>query len=100
MSQAAALNPRQEFRGRLVLVGFGCIGQGVLPLLLRHISMQPDQMLVISPSEAGMAVARQLGVPCLLTGLSRRREALMQWRTAGGSPQACTALLHWGFVSA
>ena len=25
------------FHGRLVIIGFGCIGQGVLPLLLRHI---------------------------------------------------------------
>jgi homospermidine synthase len=25
------------FRGKLVMVGFGCIGQAILPLLLRHI---------------------------------------------------------------
>ena len=27
------------FRGRLVMLGFGSIGQGVLPLILRHIDM-------------------------------------------------------------
>lgn len=29
------------FQGRLVLLGGGAIGQAVLPLLLRHISMAP-----------------------------------------------------------
>lgn len=24
------------FSGRITMLGFGCIGQGVLPLLLRH----------------------------------------------------------------
>ena len=27
------------FDGRLVMLGFGSIGQGVLPLILRHIDM-------------------------------------------------------------
>ena len=32
------------FDGRLVMLGFGSIGQGVLPLILRHIDMpaRPD----------------------------------------------------------
>ncbi len=29
------------FPGRLVIVGFGSIGQGVLPLLLRHLEIEP-----------------------------------------------------------
>jgi homospermidine synthase len=38
-----------RFGGRLVMVGFGCIGQATLPLLLRHIEMRPDQLVVIEP---------------------------------------------------
>ena len=53
------------FRGRLVMVGFGCIGQATLPLLLRHIDMQPSQVLVVEPDEAAIALARSRGVPCL-----------------------------------
>jgi threonine dehydrogenase-like Zn-dependent dehydrogenase len=33
---------------RLVVLGFGAIGQGVLPLLYRHIDMKPDQVVIIS----------------------------------------------------
>ena len=54
-----------EFAGRLVMIGFGCIGQGVLPLLLRHIDMQPQQMLIVSPEESDRAIAAEYGVAYL-----------------------------------
>jgi len=53
------------FSGRLVMVGFGCIGQAALPLLLRHIDMQPAQVLVVEPDAAAVALARAHGVGCL-----------------------------------
>jgi len=55
-------NKEHAFAGRLVMVGFGCIGQGVLPLLLRHIEMQPRQMLIVAPGDEGDAVAQSYGV--------------------------------------
>lgn len=61
----SAFNPEHAFRGRRVMVGFGCIGQGVLPLPLRHFEVRPDQVLVIAPGESGRDVARECGVPCL-----------------------------------
>ena len=51
------------FGGRLMLLGFGCIGQGVLPLLLRHIDMRPDQILIVKPNAVGLDLAREYGVP-------------------------------------
>jgi homospermidine synthase len=51
-----------RFTGRLVMVGFGCIGQGVLPLLLRHIDMGPDQITLISADTDGADIARAYGV--------------------------------------
>ena len=30
------------FTGRIVMIGFGSIGQGVLPLILRHIDIEPE----------------------------------------------------------
>ena len=58
-----------EFAGRLVMLGFGCIGQATLPLLLRHIAMRPDQVLVVKPSDRDLEVARACGVPSLVTPL-------------------------------
>jgi homospermidine synthase len=43
------------FGGRMVLIGFGSIGQGVLPLILRHIAIKPSQITVISAEDRGGA---------------------------------------------
>lgn len=55
-----------RFDGRLVMLGFGSIGQGVLPLLLRHIDMRPQQILIVKPSAKELESANALGVPHLL----------------------------------
>ncbi|WP_114394454.1 homospermidine synthase [Oleisolibacter albus] len=39
--------------GRLVMVGFGSIGQGVLPLILRHIDIKPEQITIVTADERG-----------------------------------------------
>ena len=44
------------------MVGFGCIGQGVLPLLLRHLAIRPQQVHVLSHTGQGQAVAQSFGV--------------------------------------
>lgn len=55
----------QRFSGRLVMLGFGCVGQGVLPLLLRHLDIKPKQLLIISPDYWGEALAREHGIALL-----------------------------------
>lgn len=48
--------------GRLVMLGFGSIGQSVLPLLLSHLGLAGEQVQVISRSPDKSGVARQLGI--------------------------------------
>ncbi|MCQ4348233.1 saccharopine dehydrogenase NADP-binding domain-containing protein [Pseudomonas stutzeri] len=55
-------HPRQAFAGRLVLLGFGCIGQGVLPLLLRHIALAPAQIVILAADAGGLEQAVQAGI--------------------------------------
>ncbi|HEY0857001.1 MAG TPA: saccharopine dehydrogenase NADP-binding domain-containing protein [Albitalea sp.] len=59
------------FDGRMVMLGFGSIGQGVLPLLLRHIEMRPEQILIVKPSANGLESANAQGVPHLLSPLDK-----------------------------
>ncbi len=59
------------FPGRLVIVGFGSIGQGVLPLLLRHIEIRPDQITIITAEPRGNQVAAEYGVRFVETALTR-----------------------------
>lgn len=49
------------FDGRIVMLGFGSIGQAVLPLLLRHIAMRADRIEIVKPSERGLEAAREYG---------------------------------------
>jgi len=51
-----------SFAGNLVIVGFGSIGQGVLPLILRHIDMSTDRITIITAEERGHDEADEYGV--------------------------------------
>jgi homospermidine synthase len=55
----------------MVIVGFGSIGQGVLPLILRHIAMTPRQITVVTAEELGHAEADALGVTFVVAPLTR-----------------------------
>ncbi len=59
------------FPGRVVMVGFGSIGQGALPLLLRHIGIKPSQITIVTAGEQGRAEAEEYGVKFMLAPLTR-----------------------------
>jgi homospermidine synthase len=60
-----------KFGGRILIVGFGSIGSGVLPLLLRHIDMPAANIAIITAEEHGRAQAAQYGVRFMLEPLTR-----------------------------
>jgi homospermidine synthase len=49
--------------GAVVMIGFGSIGRGTLPLLERHIDYDREQFLVIEPDEKACADLRARGIP-------------------------------------
>lgn len=57
--------------GRLVIVGFGSIGQGVLPLILRHIDIAPERITIVTAEPRGRAVAAEYGARFVETALTR-----------------------------
>lgn len=57
-----AFRKELAFAGRIVMVGFGSIGQGTLPLLLRHIDLKPEQITIVTGDENGRGVAAEYGV--------------------------------------
>jgi homospermidine synthase len=58
------------FPGRLVIVGFGSIGQGVLPLLLRHLEIAADRITIITAEPRGHDVAAEYGIRFIETALT------------------------------
>ena len=64
-------NKHVGFAGRLVILGFGSIGQGVLPLILRHIDMPRENIVIVTAEERGREVAAELGVRFVLEPITR-----------------------------
>ncbi|HWA79586.1 MAG TPA: saccharopine dehydrogenase C-terminal domain-containing protein [Acetobacteraceae bacterium] len=62
---------RIPFAGRLVMLGCGSIGQGVLPLILRHIDMPRERIHILTADQRGQDVARECGVAITLAPLTR-----------------------------
>src|SRR5215469_6331820 len=60
-----------EFPGRILIVGFGSIGQGVLPLILRHIGIAPERITILTAHERGFQEAQDLGIKIIKEPLTR-----------------------------
>ncbi len=60
-----------DFPGRVVMIGFGSIGQGVLPLILRHIGITPDRITIVTADEAGLGEAKDYGIKFMINPLTR-----------------------------
>jgi len=60
-----------QFPGRLVFVGFGSIGQGVLPLVLRHIGIKPERITIVTADESGKREAAEYGIKFVVNPLTR-----------------------------
>src|SRR3712207_5887823 len=60
-----------SFSGRLVMLGCGSIGQGVLPLILRHIDMPKERITVVTADARGREVAAEYGVPFVEEPITR-----------------------------
>src|SRR5258705_3662533 len=60
-----------KFAGRLVIVGFGSIGQGVLPLLLRHVDMTEERITIVTAEPRGAEIAKEYGVRFVVAPLTR-----------------------------
>jgi homospermidine synthase len=60
-----------KFEGRLVIVGFGSVGQGSLPLLLRHIDMPKDRIVIVNGDDRGRQEAEHFGIKFVVKALTR-----------------------------
>ncbi len=58
------------FSGRLLIVGFGSIGQGFLPLVLRHIDVPRNRITILTADPAGQAEAEEYGIDFVIRPLS------------------------------
>jgi homospermidine synthase len=55
-------NIHARIDGPLVMIGFGSIGKGSLPLILRHLDVARDRIVIIDPDDSGRGIAEFAGI--------------------------------------
>ncbi|WP_342360626.1 homospermidine synthase [Terrarubrum flagellatum] len=80
--------------GPIVMIGFGSIGKGTLPLIERHFKYDPKRFVVIDPDDSDRAILDKHGVAFLHQAVTREnyRELLKPLLTKGGGQGFCVNL--------
>ncbi len=80
--------------GSIVLIGFGSIGRGILPLMERHIDFDPKRLVVIDPSDAHRALLDERGIRFIHQAVTpgNYRELLAPLLTEGDGQGFCINL--------
>lgn len=80
-----------EITGPIVIVGFGSIGKGCLPLIEKHFQYDSKRMVVIDPSDKDRKILDQRGIKFLHMGLTAENyvEVLTPLLTEGGERFLC-----------
>lgn len=60
-----------KFPGKIIMVGFGSIGQGILPLILRHIGTSAERITIVTAEDSGSKEAKEFGVKFTQSALTR-----------------------------
>jgi len=76
------------WNGPIVMIGFGSIGRGTLPLILRHIKCNPQQITVIDPDASRSQLAEKQGATFINAAITAKnhRQVLKPLLTAGPGP--------------
>lgn len=83
-----------EIAGPLVMIGFGSIGRGALPLIERHFRFDRSRMVVIDPRDDDRKLLDDRGIRFLQEAVTRDnyRELLTPLLTAGSGQGFCVNL--------
>lgn len=83
-----------EITGPVVMIGFGSIGRGTLPLLERHFKFDKSRFVVIDPNDRDRQLLDQRGIRFVHTGLTSQNyeDLLRPLLTEGGGTGFCVNL--------
>lgn len=82
-----------KISGPIVMIGFGSIGKGTLPLIERHFDYDRSRFVIIDPHEDG-ELAREHGVRFIKQAVTKDnyRDVLVPLLTSGGGQGFCVNL--------
>ena len=62
---------KRPFKNKILMVGCGSIGQAILPLIFKHLDIEPSQLSIIEADNRGAKVAKKYGVKHSVCELTR-----------------------------
>jgi homospermidine synthase len=80
--------------GRLLILGFGSVGTGVLPLLLRHLDVEASSVTLLTAPDRGpeaLAAAARYGTHAIVVALTPSNYEEARARAWAGGLDAPTA---------
>ncbi len=95
MSSSPASPIYAKITGPIVIVGFGSIGKGMVPMIERHLDYDKSRITVLDPKDEGRkALCDKHGLRFIQQGLTREnyRELLTPLLTEGGGQGFCVNL--------
>jgi homospermidine synthase len=83
-----------EITGPIVMIGFGSIGRGTLPLIERHFKFDKSRMVVIDPRDDDRKLLDERGITFVQEAVTRKnyKKLLTPLLTAGGGQGFCVNL--------
>ena len=80
--------------GPIVMIGFGSIGKGTLPLIERHFTYDKDRMVVIDPDDGDREILDARGIKFIHQAVTREnyRDLLVPLLKAGSGRGFCVNL--------
>ena len=77
MAKRKTTVPKLPFKGKILVLGCGSIGQAILPLIFKHFGIEKKQLSIIEADSRGAKVAKKYGVKhavCELTKANYKKE--------------------------
>jgi homospermidine synthase len=83
-----------QISGPIVMIGFGSIGKGALPLIERHFDFDHSRLVVIDPNDSDRQIAEARGFRFIKSGVTKEnyRDLLVPLLTEGGGQGFCVNL--------
>lgn len=57
---------------KIILLGFGCIGQAILPLLIHRLNSSPSQILIITDEDSAISLANKFAVNIIIQKITQQ----------------------------
>src|SRR5690349_10644289 len=83
-----------EITGPIVMIGFGSIGRGTLPLIERHFKYDKSRMVVIDPQDTDRKLLDERGIAFIKEAVTKKnyKKLLTPLLTNGGGQGFCVNL--------